>query len=323
MFERLIVPMAAPDTTDPVFPVTSSQAMQGQTRFVKLQVTRVAQIDDLDPPDRRDFFARAKIAGQSLPVRRDPQLRQLRVQDAQRPVHVHQGRSQDGRVRGAGDDACTVEIRTSSRRGAGTDDDVYLRIGPNLRFPLDKRLYDDFERGDRDTYSVPIDDAVLAGLNVGDITRVQIEKSPDGVAGGWKLRRTSACGSTAGRLVHAPDRPLARRRPPHVARPDIRYQRRRAGRGCRCSSSFWELDAAIRGDDNHTDTNVYDRRKDNGLVYQSKTHRDGGHRRREPPEGPARRQRAPPRFRYRITAPRTQVLSRIAPKPQPPPEDGQ
>ena len=53
---------------------------------------------------------------------------------------------------------------------AGTDDDVYLRVGAGLRFALDKRLYDDFERGDRDTYSVPIDDAVRAGLTVGDIS---------------------------------------------------------------------------------------------------------------------------------------------------------
>ena len=35
---------------------------------------------------------------------------------------------------------------------------------------------------------MPIDDALLDGLNVGDIDRVQIEKSSDGVAGGWKLR---------------------------------------------------------------------------------------------------------------------------------------
>ncbi len=56
-----------------------------------------------------------------------------------------------------------------------------------MRFQLDKRLYDDFERDDRDTYSVPIDDAVRSGMRVGDITRVQIEKSPDGLAGGWRL----------------------------------------------------------------------------------------------------------------------------------------
>jgi hypothetical protein len=80
-----------------------------------------------------------------------------------------------------------VEIRTGRERLAGTDDDVFLRVGPGLRFPLDKRLYDDFERGDRDTYSVPIDAATRAGMRVGDIRFVQIEKARDGVAGGWRL----------------------------------------------------------------------------------------------------------------------------------------
>jgi hypothetical protein len=80
-----------------------------------------------------------------------------------------------------------VEVRTGDVRFAGTDDDVHLRLGNNLRFPLDKRLYDDFERGDRDTYSVPIDDAVKAGMRVGDITQVQLEKSRDRLAGGWRL----------------------------------------------------------------------------------------------------------------------------------------
>jgi hypothetical protein len=80
-----------------------------------------------------------------------------------------------------------VEVKTAGVSSAGTDDDVYLRVGPNLRFPLDKRLYDDFERGDRDTYSVPIDEATRAGMTVGDIRQVGIEKSRDGIAGGWKL----------------------------------------------------------------------------------------------------------------------------------------
>ena len=96
-----------------------------------------------------------------------------------------------------------VEIRTSSARSAGTDDDVYLRVGGGLRFALDKRLYDDFERGDRDTYSVPIDDAVRAGLTIGDLYRVQIEKSRDGVAGGWKLRGVKLIAN--GRQIYARD----------------------------------------------------------------------------------------------------------------------
>ena len=55
------------------------------------------------------------------------------------------------------------------------------------RFSLDKGLYDDFERGDNDTYSVPIGSATREGFTVGDIDRVAIEKSKDGLAGGWFL----------------------------------------------------------------------------------------------------------------------------------------
>ena len=80
-----------------------------------------------------------------------------------------------------------VEVRTANVSSAGTDDDVYLRIGPNRRFPLDKRLYDDFERGDRDTYSVPIDDADRQGP-AGRRHQTGPDREVDGrVAGGWKL----------------------------------------------------------------------------------------------------------------------------------------
>jgi hypothetical protein len=84
-----------------------------------------------------------------------------------------------------------VEVDTANARWAGTDDDVFLRLGrrgqDNLRFQLDKNFYNDFEQGDRDTYSVAIDDAIREGMTVSDISRVQLEKSEDGIAGGWKL----------------------------------------------------------------------------------------------------------------------------------------
>ena len=83
-------------------------------------------------------------------------------------------------------ESMTVRIETGNRRSAGTDDDVYLNIGSH-RFSLDKRLYDDFERGDDDTYSVPIGNATRDGLSIRDIRRVSIEKSRDGIAGGWFL----------------------------------------------------------------------------------------------------------------------------------------
>ncbi len=81
----------------------------------------------------------------------------------------------------------TVRLETGNRLYAGTDDDVYLRINGRLRFPLEKRAYNDFERGDDDTYSVPIDAALRSGLTIGDIDQVTIEKSPDRLAGGWFL----------------------------------------------------------------------------------------------------------------------------------------
>ena len=97
----------------------------------------------------------------------------------------------------------TVEIRTSSSAFAGTDDDVYLRIGPTPALParqaalrrLRARRPRHLQRPDRRR------DA--GGLTVGDITRVQIEKSPDGVAGGWKLRGVKLV--VNGRTLYARD----------------------------------------------------------------------------------------------------------------------
>ena len=83
-------------------------------------------------------------------------------------------------------ESMTVRIETGNSSGAGTDDDVYLNIGRH-RFSLDKRLYDDFERRDDDTYAVALGDATRNGLTIGDISRVSIEKSRDGIAGGWFL----------------------------------------------------------------------------------------------------------------------------------------
>jgi hypothetical protein len=79
-------------------------------------------------------------------------------------------------------------VKTGGRRLAGTDDDVYLRVNNRLRFDLDKRAYDDFERGDDDTYAVPLDAVTRAGLSLNDLTMARIEKSRDGVGGGWFLQ---------------------------------------------------------------------------------------------------------------------------------------
>ena len=82
----------------------------------------------------------------------------------------------------------TVRVKTGGRRLAGTDDDVYLRVNNGLRFDLEKRAYDDFERGDDDTYAVPLDAVTRAGLSVKDITMARIEKSRDGHVRGCDLQ---------------------------------------------------------------------------------------------------------------------------------------
>ncbi len=186
-FERLIGRMAERGVTGPVKPVPSSQDLQRSTRIVVLKVTNLRGEGLGDPgPDSADMYADIKIGGQlmhsavihgedkfNFPDPYEP-FTWFKVVPAvpDRPEPV---------------ESVEVEVKTADVRWAGTDDDVFLRLGAGLRYPLDKRLYNDFERNDRDTYSVPIDAEVKAGMTVDDITQVQIEKSRDLLAGGWKL----------------------------------------------------------------------------------------------------------------------------------------
>ena len=76
-----------------------------------------------------------------------------------------------------------VETTTADEQWAGTDDDVWIDIG-DRQFELDTPNHDDRERGNREGYAL-----WSPGLQRGDIKRVLIRKSPDGFAGGWKLKR--------------------------------------------------------------------------------------------------------------------------------------
>jgi hypothetical protein len=186
-FERLIRRIADPNAPGVVAPVPSSQSLQRDTRIVVLRILKYKSHGLGDPgPDDADMYARVRIDGQAMassnieghdnfgfgnPYEPWTWIKAVpAVPNEREPV-----------------ESMEVEVRTADVSRAGTDDDVSLRVAPNLRFPLDKRLYDDFERGDRDWYSVPIDDATDHGLRVGDIRQVGIEKSKDGIAGGWKL----------------------------------------------------------------------------------------------------------------------------------------
>ena len=163
----------------------STRTDQLLTRFVKLEVLKYKGIDLGDPVGEADIYSNARMDGQpytstvingedsfSFPGSYAPFTWIRSVPTFQR--------------RSPPIESMTVRIETGNRRSAGTDDDVYLNIGSH-RFSLDKRLYDDFERGDDDTYSVPIGTATRDGLSIEDISRVSIEKSKDGIAGGWFL----------------------------------------------------------------------------------------------------------------------------------------
>ena len=165
-----------------------------------------------------------------------------------------------------------VEIRTSRTNGAGTDDNVYLRINDSLRFQLDHRVHDDFERGDVSTYSLPVDttapfDRASLGHLLREIKYLQIEKSKDGGSGAWRLGGITVI---ANGRVHLPQ---------HRSRALV--QRDATGPGV--SPSFtppaptsrlvpvwltlFDSDSFIYGDDDHADINPSYRRKNLGLEY--------------------------------------------------------
>jgi hypothetical protein len=76
-----------------------------------------------------------------------------------------------------------VETTTADEQWAGTDDTVWFDIG-DRQWELDTPNHDDRERGNREGYAL-----WSPGLQRADIKRVLIRKSPDGFAGGWKLKR--------------------------------------------------------------------------------------------------------------------------------------
>jgi hypothetical protein len=76
-----------------------------------------------------------------------------------------------------------VETTTADEQWAGTDDDVWVDIGDRA-FVLDTPDHDDRERNAQEGYALWV-----PGLQRADIKRVMIRKSPDGFAGGWKLKR--------------------------------------------------------------------------------------------------------------------------------------
>ncbi len=165
-----------------------SRDIQAQTQFAKLEITKQQGIDLGDPAnDDADLFVRAGIAGQEY------QSTVIHGHDNftfPRPHHPHtflKALPVNARFAQPVTDI-RVRVKTADVRWAGTDDDVDVILGNGLRFSLEKRAYNDFERGDNDTYALPLDSRTLrGGVTLGEISRFQIVKSGDGVAGGWRL----------------------------------------------------------------------------------------------------------------------------------------
>ncbi len=79
-----------------------------------------------------------------------------------------------------------AELTTADELWASTDDDVWLDIG-DRSFVLDTPGHDDRERNNREGHAI-----WAPGIGRQDVKRVMIRKSPDGFAGGWKLRGVRA-----------------------------------------------------------------------------------------------------------------------------------
>jgi hypothetical protein len=264
LFEQNVVRVHA-DVPGPEFDVPSSRDLQATTRFVKLEVTSMKEVDNLDIPGQADLFARAGIGSQRYVsgVVNDHDSFSFRKPFAPFTFikSVPTGATFSPLVT-----SIRVRVHTGDVRFAGTDDDVYLRINGSQRFPLDKALYNDFERNDDDTYSVPIDGAIADGLRVGDIELLQIEKSRDGAGGGWRLGGATVWINE--RRVAQDDRINRWLEDGHRThrlsgfRPSAR-----TGAEAPVFLALREMDSPLRGSNDHTDIHPWDNRRDIGIVY--------------------------------------------------------
>lgn len=168
------------------------QNLQRSTNFVRLEITQMH--GDLDPlGDSSDFYATATIAGQQFRSgvifgKNDYSFASTAT-TPYRPFTFLKAVSKTTRF----DEPLTsleIEITTGSQFGAGTDGDIWFSINENTRFLLDKDLYNDFENGDKDTYSIPLDSLIRKGMSMADIEYVNLslEGGPS-FAKDWFLKK--------------------------------------------------------------------------------------------------------------------------------------
>lgn len=186
LFERNVTGVHDPAASAPAFDVPSSMDLQRTTRLARLQITSMNEIDNLDVPGGAELFGRARNGGQRFLSGVVDDRDRFRFAPPHAPFTFLKSIPAGARF-STPVTSIRIRIRTGDVRSAGTDDDVFLRVSDTRRFRLDRRLDDDLQRGDADTYGVPIDGAIADGLSTGDIRYRQIEKSRGGVAGGRRL----------------------------------------------------------------------------------------------------------------------------------------
>ncbi len=174
-FESLILRLANPKATGRVGSVPSSQEMQKQLWVVVMRVTRMVShgLGDVWPVEA-DMYAQMKIDGQRYESDVIHGHDSFSFGNPYEPFTKYRIIPRD-KVEREPIESIEVEVKTGNASGAGTDGDNYLILGNDLRYHLDKNFYDDFEQGDSDRYSVPIDADVRKGLAVGDIRFVEIQ----------------------------------------------------------------------------------------------------------------------------------------------------
>ena len=250
-----------------------SGRLQAGTQFARLEITSLKGLGAGDiGPDEADFYTRATIGGQPFLSAFLHGYDSFSFNRPNHPFTFLKAVQRNGSVAEPLYDL-RVEVKTTDRSWAGTDDDIYLRINDGLRFQLDKALYDDFERGDRDTYSLPVDqqlsffgNAPRGGLTIGDIRYLQIEKSRDGAAGGWSL---------GGLRVWANGRLIYQREPINLWLEDDHRTYRAPGfapaspttRQVPVWVALYDADSFLYGGDDHADINPLHDRYNLGLGY--------------------------------------------------------
>lgn len=270
-FEQMVVKIANKNPQAAEVHIEPSVAYQTPFNFICLKVTKVR---DATPTgmvgidvgaDQADFYARATIAGQKFS---SGMLHGRDNFDFGLPNYPFTFIKAVSKLWRQPEPVTTLRVlvRTCDAMWAGTDDNVYLRVSDTTRFHLDKPLYNDFERGDEDTYTIE----PPAGMKVSDIRYIQIEKSKDGTAGGWKLSRVGL--DVNGRRVYYKDRidKWLEKSSLTWRAPDFRPSSPETS-GVPIVLELWDSDGMLYGDDDHCDINPDYGRRNLNMLFNMNT----------------------------------------------------